>query len=157
MTDSPSSALPTAGLGRRFAAMVYDGLLLMALWFVTAGIVAPLYLALGLPAETISGVTRPDPAFLQRVLLPLLWLETAAFYAWFWRHGGQTLGMRSWRLKLVHVDGGPVSRQQCLTRALVGTLSLLAALAGFLWLLIDTRGTWHDRASATRVVLLPRA
>ena len=93
MTRIPFYDLPDAGLWRRFAAAVYDGLLLLALWFVSTGIVV-----------IFNGNEAIDPQRMQLFALPALWLMTFAFYAWFWRHGGQTLGMRSWRLRVVAID-----------------------------------------------------
>lgn len=150
MTDTriPYSSLPDAGLSRRLAALVYDGLLLLALWFTSVGI-----------AVILHGNEAIDPRLMQWVGLPLLWAETAAFYAWFWLHGGQTLGMRAWRLRLVGVDergeGRSVTLRDCLIRSLAGTLSLVVAGLGLLWVVVSGR-TWHDTASRTRVVLLPK-
>lgn len=157
MSRIPFSELPDARLWRRLAAGVYDGLLVLAAWFV-----------LGLAYAVLrSTVQPPDPGgpieplvplhVAPWVLPPLLWLVTFAFYGWFWRHGGQTLGMQAWRLRLVTDDQRPLRWRDCALRCLVGTVSLLAGLAGFLWVLVDREGrTWHDRASRTRVVLLPK-
>ena len=70
-----------------------------------------------------------------------------------WRRGGQTLGMRPWRLRVVAADGGrPTLRARCCVRYAVGTLSLLLAGCGFWWAWLDRdRLTWHDRASGTRM------
>jgi Predicted membrane protein/domain len=67
-----------------------------------------------------------------------------------WRRGGQTLGMRPWRLHLRTREGGQPTRRAVWLRYLVGTLSLLAGGLGFWWSLVDRqRLTWHDRASGT--------
>lgn len=144
MTRVLFSDLPDAGLWRRLAAAVYDGLLLLALWFVSVGLVI-----IANHGEAI------DPRLMQGLGLPLLWLMTAGFYAWFWLHGGQTLGMRAWRLRVVTDNHRALTIRDCLIRAAVGTLSLLCALLGFFWVLITGR-TWHDLASHTRVVVLPK-
>ena len=75
-----------------------------------------------------------------------------------WRRGGQTLGMRPWRIRVVAADGGTPSAGALWRRYAVGMLSLLAGGLGFWWAWIDRAGlTWHDRASATRIVRLPKA
>ncbi|MFZ5724204.1 MAG: RDD family protein [Pseudomonadota bacterium] len=155
MTRIPFRELPDAGLWRRLAAALYDGLLILALWFAigfTAAIVGS-----AVHPRSTAGPVEPlvPPELGPFVTLPLLWLVTAGFYGWFWRHGGQTLGMKTWRLRLVTADDRPLGRGDCLLRSAVGTLSWLAAGAGYLWLLRGGR-TWHDLASRTRVVVLPK-
>ncbi len=75
---------PPAGLLKRLMALVYDGFLVLALWFVTTGIFVLVYPKTGLPMEDINGVTRAAPDYLKGILLPLLLVETWLFYAWFW-------------------------------------------------------------------------
>ena len=141
---------PSAGLFKRLASMVYDALIVIAIWFL----IAFAYLA-------VRGVDidKTNPHVLQTELFPLLLLGTFAFYAWFWTHGGQTLGMRAWRLQVVdaHLDGRPVNLLQCLSRFLVALLSLSALGLGYLWVLVSpTRDTWHDSLSGTRTLVLPK-
>jgi uncharacterized RDD family membrane protein YckC len=81
-----------------------------------------------------------------------------AILGWFWVHGGQTLGMRAWRLRLVSAtNNGPVSWQQALKRFAAALLSWCCLGAGFLWALFDReKRTWHDRLSGTRLILMPK-
>jgi uncharacterized RDD family membrane protein YckC len=76
-----------------------------------------------------------------------------------WRRGGQTIGMRAWRLRLVAV-GGPARTPgwgALVVRYGVAALSLAAFGLGFLWSLFDReRRTWHDIASRTRVLRQPK-
>ena len=73
-----------------------------------------------------------------------------------WRRGGQTLGMRAWKIRVVDAHGRPASTKALWRRFAWGGLSLLPAGAGFWWSLLDRqRLTWHDRASGTRLVRLP--
>lgn len=148
--------LPDAGLWRRLAAGFYDLLLLVALWFVIGFVLAIVETSLQPP--DMRGEIRPlVPADIAPfVTLPFLWLVSVLFYGWFWRHGGQTLGMKTWRLRLVTVDDRLPSWRVVLLRAAVGTLSLACLGLGFFWVLVDGRA-WHDRVSGTRVVVLPKA
>ena len=129
--------------------MVYDSLLLAALWFA----VSALLLA-------ASGGRLADPGrsiWLLYMLRASLVLVTFLFFAGFWKQGGQTLGMRAWRLKLVGHDGGPVSWKQTLWRFAAAIPSLGAFGLGLLWILIDRdRCAGHDRLSGTRLVLLAK-
>ncbi len=148
MTGSHACEGPP-GLLRRLAAIFYDSFLVAGL-VVAAFTLAYLPLAMGLGLEDL----RQHP--LARHLLGLWMVAVAAgFHLWFWTHGGQTLGMRAWRLKLVSADGGPVTRRQALIRYAVALLSALALGLGFLWILFDReKRAWHDIASGTRLVLV---
>lgn len=147
--------LPDASLWRRLAAGFYDALLLLALWFVL-GFLLAIVESVVHPPDT-QGVIQPlVPAHLAPfVTLPALWLVSAAFYGWFWLHGGQTLGMKTWRLRLVTSDGRALTFEDVAKRSIIGTASLLLCAAGFLWVPVAGR-TWHDMASGTRVIVLPK-
>jgi uncharacterized RDD family membrane protein YckC len=146
---SPLPALSAPGIARRIAAMLYDGLLLVALWFsITALLLA------------VSGgqLANPDrPLWLLYALRVSLLLVTVLFYTGFWTHGGQTLGMRAWRLKLVNTSNGPVSWKQALGRFAAAIPSIGLFGLGLLWILLDQeRRAVHDRLSGTRLVLIAK-
>lgn len=138
------------GLLRRLAAIFYDGLLLAALWFVVSA---------AFLAASGGRLSSPDrPLWLLYTFRAGLLLTTYLFFASFWTHGGQTLGMRAWRLKLVDQDGGPVSWVQATVRFATALLSLAALGLGLLWVLVDReKRAWHDHLSGTHLVLLPKA
>ena len=77
----------------------------------------------------------------------------AAFFCTFWVRGGQTLGMRAWRIRVVRNDGGALTYAQALARFGAGLVALVPAGLGLWWSLLDAakRG-WHDRWTGTRVV-----
>ncbi|MDQ2077245.1 RDD family protein [Marinimicrobium sp. ABcell2] len=145
----------SARLLRRFAAMVYDSLLLIAVALAYGAVVTFINVLLqGAPAEGERmqwGVWR-FPVFVG--LLVVL----AGFFCYFWRRSGQTLGMRAWRLKLVDGDSGALaSLKQCVLRSLVAPVSLLCLGMGYFWRWVDPqRHTLHGRLSKTRVILLPK-
>jgi uncharacterized RDD family membrane protein YckC len=142
---SGANTVEPAGLLRRLAALGYDAMALVALWFVAA--VPFVWLANGTPQS--MGV---------RVVFQLYLLSVAfAFFGWFWVHGGQTLGMRAWRLRVVDNEGRAVTWAQAARRFAAAILSLLCAGIGLLWVMHDReRRAWHDRLSGTRVVVLPK-
>lgn len=75
------------------------------------------------------------------------------FYGWFWTHGGQTLGLRAWKLRVVGIDGGELSWRDAAMRYLAAVTLLLPPGIGLLWAGISSRGVaWHDLLSRTRVV-----
>jgi uncharacterized RDD family membrane protein YckC len=79
--------------------------------------------------------------------------QCAAFFAGFWARSGQTLGMRTWRIRVETVEGGPVPLHKALLRFVLALLSLAPLGLGYWWMLVDREGcTWHDRLSSTRVL-----
>lgn len=139
-----TGALPRPGMFRRLAAVAYDGLILLGLWLLAA-------LIFVLVADTLGQHAWPRWLF-----QAYLWFVGYGFFGWFWLHGGQTLGMRVWRLKLV-ADGSPMSWSLALRRFSAATVSFVLFGAGFFWMLVDPqRRTWHDHASRTHLVLMPR-
>jgi len=140
-SDSDVSAKPTPpGLARRLGAIGYDALLLAAVLFVATAALMPF---------TGGEAIHPDGVWYTVYLVAV----SFGYFGWFWTHGGQTLGMRSWRLRLVGAGENGASWRQALVRFVGACFSWLAFGAGFVWLLVDTdRLTWHDRVSGTRIV-----
>jgi uncharacterized RDD family membrane protein YckC len=142
--NASTDALRPAGLLRRLAAMLYDALLLLALFMLAGGVAL---LATGGEAVPAGSV------WYQAYLLLIAML----FLCGFWINGGQTLGLRSWRLRVESADGGPLDARMALLRFAAGFVALAPAGLGLFWLLFDPeRRAWHDRLSGTRVVLLPK-
>jgi uncharacterized RDD family membrane protein YckC len=141
---SDDSRNPDAGLLRRLAAGVYDGLLVLALLFVPTSIVMAFRGGAAIP---------PGSAWFQLLLLATV----ASFFIGFWVQGGQTLGMRAWRLRVERRTGEPLSYRDGLVRFAVAIVSIAALGLGFLWMVFDPQGlTWHDRVAGTRVVVMPK-
>lgn len=142
-----------AGLARRLGAMLYDSLLLLAIWIaITTLHVAVVRNWFGVsPEEVGSGVWQVMSLRL------LLVLAAFGFMAFFWRRGGMTLGMQAWRLRVQTHDGAPISLRQALIRFAVGAISLVPLGMGLWWVLLDgQRRSWSDIASGSQVVVLPR-
>lgn len=128
------------GLGRRLAAMAYDSLLVAAALFAATALVLPL---------TGGEAVRPHNPVYTAYLVAVVF----GYFGWFWTHGGQTLGMRAWRLRLVTADGDPMSWRRALLRFAAAVLSSLPCAAGYLWILASPeRLAWHDRLSGTLLV-----
>ena len=140
-SDTESSATPIQpGLRRRLAAIGYDALLLAAVLIVATAALLPF---------TGGEAIRPGDVWYTAYLIAV----SFGYFGWFWTHGGETLGMRSWRLRLVGAGSNGATWQQALVRFLGACLSWIAFGAGFFWILVDSkRLTWHDRISGTRIV-----
>jgi uncharacterized RDD family membrane protein YckC len=135
---------------KRLGAMLYDALLLVALYMGLTFAMLPLT-----GGEAITPQTHPVLEHLYRLALLAI---TAGFFGLSWTRRGQTLGMQSWRLKLVREDGALPRWRDALLRLSAAVLSWLPLGLGFLWILVDAEGrSWHDRLSRTRVVELARS
>ena len=130
----------TVGLTVRLAALLYDALVLACVWFFAATL-----------AVALNGGQALPP---QHPLLSLyLLLVSFGFVGWFWTHGGQTLGMKAWKIRLVETGGGPVGWKAALIRYLLALLSLACLGLGYLWVIVEPqKRSWHDLGSNTRVV-----
>jgi uncharacterized RDD family membrane protein YckC len=125
---------------RRLAASLYEALVLAAILLGTTFFFVVLF----------GNATEPPRRYLlQGVLVSAM----AVYFCWFWTHGGQTLPMKTWRLKLVRADGGPLSMHGALLRFLVATLGLAALGVSWWWMVFDREGcALHDRLCGTRVL-----
>jgi len=134
----------SAPLPRRIGAVLYDSLLLIAVLFIA-----------GLPLPLIPESIRFEP-WVRYTTLAYLVAVSFVFLGWFWTHGGQTLGMRAWRIRVVTGNGAPLDWQRAARRFAWALLSWAAVGLGFLWSLADPqRLAWHDRLSGTRLILVP--
>ena len=131
------AAIP--GFFYRFAAIVYDLFLLVAVLFLATALVLPF---------------NGGEAFTSQQFFYPLYLCTVSFvfYGWFWTHGGQTLGLKAWKLKVLTIDHQPITWMQAFGRFCAAIVSWAFFGIGFLWILIDKdRRAWHDHWSKTAV------
>ena len=139
---SASSAVPRpvlAGLPVRVASLVYEAILLVPLLFLGG------WLFLAFTHDASAPVMRA--AF--RAWLLLL---AGVYFAYCWVRGGQTLAMKTWRLRLATRDAGAVSWPRAAARYLLALAGLALFGAGLLWALIDPQRQFlHDRLAGTRI------
>lgn len=153
METPPPPAPQRAHIPWRLLALFYDLWPVLALWFLTA---VPFMLADAAIHDDVRHNIEPFSP-MQWLLWLTCWAVAGLYTTFSWRRGGQTLGMRPWRIRVTAANGGPPSRRQAWLRYLVGTASLLLAGLGFFWAWIDRdRLTWHDRASNTRLARVPK-
>jgi uncharacterized RDD family membrane protein YckC len=137
--------MKNCGLLRRFGAILYDTLLLLALLFlVTIPFIA---------ARGGEPVEADENLLYQLVLVSVVFF----FFTVFWSRSGRTLGMQSWGLQLEMPDRKVPTFSAATVRFFAAMLSWLALGLGFLWQLWDKdKLTWHDRLSGTRLVHYPK-
>ena len=133
------------GLFRRLGTILYDTVLLVALELVVA---QPLPLV---PEHILQSQLGRACTFAGMLLVAYL------FFGWFWTHGGQTLGMRAWRVRVVRNDGTAMTWWDSLKRLVAATASLVFGGIGFLWCLVDKNGdALHDRRCGSKAQYLPK-
>jgi uncharacterized RDD family membrane protein YckC len=143
-TAHPTAPFPLApaSLFKRFAAFCYDVLVLV-------GLIASFTLVVVL---INGGAIVPGSLWFRLAVVAIV----ALFFCGFWTHGGQTLGMRAWRVRVVGPDGAPPSWPRAALRFAAGLLALLPLGLGLWWGIFDAqRRGWHDRLTDTRVVRVP--
>lgn len=138
----------SAGFARRFAALLYDSLLIVGLLMAFTGLVL-LITHRALLADTVGAWV-----YLYRIGLIVV---IGAYFILNWVHSGQTLGMRAWSLHTVDSSGKRLTLGPATLRFLCAVLAWLPAALGVLWLYLDReRLALHDRLSSTRIVHVPR-
>ena len=164
------SASARAGIGRRLLALLYEGLLLVALLLVAGFALAPFVS----PSGSATSHTLGIPTIAARVgAFAALFLLGAIFYGWSWSEGRRTLPMKTWHLSIVTRDGAPVPRPVALVRYVAwwigpalgliayallrpygaGGLAVPLFLLDYLAACVDPeRQFLHDRVAGTRIV-----
>ncbi|MEO0314612.1 MAG: hypothetical protein RI928_1068 [Pseudomonadota bacterium] len=165
VNDLPSESLQTAPLKSRLLAMLYEGMLLFGVLFIATWLFSTL-------------LQQRHALYLRDNLQYWLFLVLGIYFCWFWQHGGQTLAMKTWRIRLVTREGGILSWKRAVPRYVLAwlwfmpglaaarylhvqgwMLLLLPALNMVLWALavyLDRdRQFLHDRLAGTRIVQLP--
>lgn len=128
--EEPTIASPT----ERVIAIVYDGMLILALLFLVGTVLTVIGTLLTMQTGTDSAEARSLPTWYQNfIMTPSFILTLVGFYGLFWRRGGQTLGMQTWRLKTVNNTGHLLTWGQSFKRILAACLMpLLCGIIGSL-------------------------
>ena len=137
MTDAPPPRAP--GLARRVACAVYELLLVLALVLVAT------FPFLAFAGDATAGWRRH---LLQAYVVAVV----GAYFVGFWSRGGQTLPMKTWRIRLERSDGGAVDAGRAARRYLFALAGGAALGIGYLWAFLDRDGQFlHDRLAGTRL------
>jgi len=138
-----STPAPLAGLWPRFGAMVYEGVLLVGIVFIGSWVYLKLF------GDASHGVAR-------HVFQGYLAVLCGVYFVYCWRHTGQTLGMKTWGLRLVRTDGTRLTLGRAIARYALALTGLVAGGIGFAWVVLDRdRQFLHDRLLGTRIVRAP--
>jgi uncharacterized RDD family membrane protein YckC len=131
--------LQLASLRLRLMSLAYEVILLVAILFLFS------YLFLSLARDAQSG--------LPRIIFQIYLLSVCGVYFVFcWTRGGQTLPMKTWRMRLVTKTGKTLSVGRAFRRYLFAIPGMLSGIS-LLWAPFDKeRQFLHDRLAGTRMV-----
>lgn len=122
--------------------MFYDSILLTSVLFLATALLLPFNEGIAISSSN-------------HVFSIYLLAVSFAYFGWFWTHGGQTLGMRVWRVRALPKQGNTITWKQAAIRFGTAIISWLPLGLGFLWMLWSpSRCTWHDQWSQTQLVLV---
>lgn len=112
-------------LPRRMAAFLYEGVLLFGLVMVVGFVYS-------------IAVNQKHGLQGRQGMMAVQFLALSCYFLWMWTHGGQTLALKTWQLRLVSAQGGPIQLKQALVRYLLSWLWFMPA-----WLAAWLAG-WHQ-------------
>ena len=130
----------TPSIKRRLICMVYELLLVFGIAFF-AGLL-------------FLGATGAGPGGWMRLAFQVyLFLVIGLYFVESWRRSGQTLAMKTWKLRLVGADGAKVTLRQAMLRYVCAWPCLALGGIGILYTQFDReRQFLHDRLAGTRIV-----
>ena len=127
---------------RIVAATVYDSLLMLGVWFLVGS------LALGIKFVFTGEVSSLNPV----IGMSLVILSTWLYFAMFWIYGGKTLGMSSWKLRIISHDGNKITLIQTIIRFLSNIFTIsLAGIPLFLRRINKNNSSLSDFLSKTSI------
>lgn len=152
---------------KRLLAALYDSFLILATVFIATALTLPF---------TKGNISPSNNIYMSVYLLTVIYI----FCAWFWTHGGQTLGMRVWKQRLISTNGCAISWQQSFIRFITAIPAWLLfivgiilwaksdlaasisnipgwvlALTGFIWILLNAKANnWRDKLSDSYVIIV---
>ncbi|ELR64736.1 Putative transmembrane protein [Photobacterium marinum] len=146
------------GLFRRLGAWLYDSLVIAAVLMLAGGVamaVAALMLYTGLldlgNYQDLSAYMTQHPV-VGMLYTGYLALVIVGFFAYFWCKGGQTLGMRAWKLRLQNKDGSNIRLTQALIRMGSSAFGLGNLIAPF----SKEKQSFQDLMAECEMIVLPK-
>lgn len=129
---SPLAQLPYAALKPRLFSMLYEAMLLFGVLFIAAWLFSTL-------------LQQRHALYLRHAQEAWLFLVLAAYFIWFWSHGGQTLAMKTWHIRLVAANGRKVGPVRAAARFLLA----------WMWFVPGLAAAWLVHAQNWMLVVIP--
>lgn len=136
MNQSTNQSPTPAPVIKRLLAMFYDSFLLIAVLFLAMAIML-----------LVSGGYQFQAG--NPLMTVYLLLVSFVFFGWFWTHGGQTLGMRAWKLRVQQHAGEAITWRQAAVRFITALPAWIVLFIGIA-LAADIRlyaYSWLDQLS----------
>ena len=125
-----------AGFWVRMVAYVIDALILIVVGGILSGV--------GLHSRSLDAQSGSPSALLSLIYFSLLWSHYG---------GGQTLGMRLLKLRVVGTDGNQIGVVRALLRWVFLFVSFVVCFIGVIWVVFDSQKQgWHDKVASTYVI-----
>ncbi|MDR8524912.1 MULTISPECIES: RDD family protein [Shewanella] len=158
LPNNEHANFPRAGFIKRFGAIVYDLMLAVAVYMVAGAIGFGIFTGLTASGiidmagfEHVSDLLNGTPLY-KGIYQFWIVMCVGLFYISFWSYGGQTLGMRAWRLKIQHPNGQNLSMITAAARLVWSLLGI-----GNLWILINgNKLALQDMMTRSEVVVLSK-
>jgi uncharacterized RDD family membrane protein YckC len=133
-----TSSVP--GFWHRIICLIYEFLLLLAVLFIASFIFHLIF------RETQAAYFKPLFQFYLLIIM-------GYYFMWFWTHGGQTLAMQTWKMRVVTIDGSNLTKKDAAIRYLFALIGNLFLGLGIFWALFDRDHQFlHDRLAKTRII-----
>ncbi len=128
------------GFWRRMVSILYESLLLLGVIFVASFIFHLIF-------------RDPNAAYFRPLYQFYLLVIMGYYFIWFWTHGGQTLAMQTWKMRVVTKDGKPLDKRKAASRYLLAIVGILFFGIGIIWALFDRDHQFlHDRIAGTQII-----
>jgi uncharacterized RDD family membrane protein YckC len=114
--------------------MTYEAMLMFGVLFISGWLFSTL-------------LQQRHALYLRHEMQYWLFLVIGLYFVWFWTHGGQTLAMKTWRLRLVTTEGDAVQWKRAIARYLLA----------WMWILPGAFLTWVLGVKGWLLVLIPAA
>jgi len=128
-----------SGFLRRLLALIYDSLLVLGL-----------IILLSLILIVVSGENASVNPFILLLQRLIIICSGPSFYIYFWlKNNGQTLGMQTWKIKVVSKSGSDINLKEALKRCLFSII----LFPGYFWIFINKeKKSWADIVSETKII-----
>lgn len=134
MSHTPS------GFWRRTVCLLYESFLLLAVIFVASFIFHLIF-------------RDPNATYFRPLYQFYLLIVMGYYFIWFWTHGGQTLALQTWKMRIVTTDGSYLDKRKAVIRYALAVTGILFFGIGIFWALFDRNHQFlHDRLGGTQII-----
>ena len=131
---------PSPGFWRRTVSFLYESFLLLAVIFIASFIFHLVF-------------RDPDASYFRPLYQFYLLIVMGYYFTWFWTHGGQTLALQTWKMRIVTVDGKQLDKRKAIIRYALAVMGILCFGIGIFWALFDRNHQFlHDRLGGTQII-----